>query len=108
MADVGKRFYGPAQPAGSAGTLFTVTTRHSYHVTNITVTNTTTTNPPTTLPMGTDAAATRILDAVDVPAKGVLVLNGYWFMASTEIMQGWQGTAAALPATISGVDETGS
>ena len=106
MADVGKRFYGPAQPAGSAGTLFPVTTSHSYHVTNITVTNTTTSIATITLSIGTDAAATRILDAVDVPAKGVLVLNGYWFMASTEIMQGWQGTASALTVTISGVDET--
>src|SRR3972149_5674010 len=100
MADVGKRFYGPAQPAGSAGTLFTVTTSHSYHVTNITVTNPTTSIATITLSIGTDAAAPRILDAVDVPAKGVLVLNGYWFMASTQIMQGGQGTAAVQTGTM--------
>src|SRR3990172_4979360 len=106
MADVGKRFYGPAQPAGSAGTLFTVTTSHSYHVSSITVANTTAVAATITVSIGTDAAGTRILDAVEVPGHDVLMLNGYWFMASAEIMQGWQGTASALTVTISGVDET--
>lgn len=107
MADAGKRWYGPAQPdAAVAADLFTVTGGHKGHVTNITIANTTSTDATLTLSIGADAAAKRIVSAMNVPANGVIVLNGYWYIDGAEKMQGFQGTASALTVTISGVDET--
>lgn len=105
MADAGKRWYGPAQPGTSAGDLFTVSTG-SGHITCINVANTTATDATITVSIGNDAVGTRILDRVTVPGRDTLVVNGYWFLANGEKMQGLQGTASALTLTISGVNET--
>lgn len=105
MADAGKRFYGPAQPGTGAGDLFTQSGAVA-HVNNITVANTTAIDATITISIGADGTTTRILDRVNVPARSSLVLNGYWYLANGEKMQGLQGTSAALTVTISGVEET--
>lgn len=101
----GKRVYGPAQPGTSAATIYTAGGRSKTHIVCIHICNTTSAEASITMSIGTDAANTRLLSGTKVPANGLLVLNGSWFLDSDEFIQAFQGTSSALTVTITAIEE---
>ena len=104
MSAMAKRLYGPAKPGTTAATLFTAPTEGTATIRHIRVANTTAASATITLSIGVDASGTRIYDTFSIPAHGIHD-TGYAMgivLGNSEILQGFQGTAAALVLTISG------
>ena len=55
--------------------------------------------------IGTDAAGTRIYDALAIPAKSALAWDGLMVLNATNVIQAY-GSAAGLTMTLSGVETT--
>ena len=104
MADTAKRLYGPAQPATTAATIYTVPASTTTVVRNIRVSNTTGTAATITMSIGTNAAAAQIMSAVSVPANSVYDWSGFLVMNAADILQALQGTSSALTVTVSGIE----
>ena len=105
MADAASRIYGPAQPGTGNGTLYTVPGATSVVVRSIHVCNTTSSAATLSLAInGTAATAANCwLDELSIPANGSYDWSGFLALATTDTIQGLQGTSGALTVTISGV-----
>lgn len=105
MADVSGRIYGPAQPATTNATLYTVPALTTVVVRNIHICNTTAT--AATINLAIDAAATTAascwLEELSIPANSVYDWSGFLHLDAADTLQALQGTASALTMTISGV-----
>ena len=104
MADTAKRLAGPAQVSNSAATKYTVPSSTTTIIRNIHIFNGSDSAATFTMSIGTDGAATRLYDAVSIPARGSLDWSGFMVMAATEIIQALSGTNNVLTLTISGVE----
>lgn len=104
MADVAKRAYGPAQPGTTAATVYTAPASTTFTMKQIHATNGSSSSATLTVSIGADAAATRLLNAISVPANGTFTLDVWIPVNATEVVQMAQGTASALTVTMSGVE----
>jgi hypothetical protein len=108
MARIPKRLYGPAQIATGPTTVYTVpavtkTVIRQFHVNNPSASIVT-----LTVSIGADAAATRFLDAYNIPAKGAGVTDSvrdifvYLPMDVGEILTLSAGTNLVLVIIVTG------
>lgn len=105
MADTAKRLYGPAAQATSATTRYTVPGSTTTIIRHWIATNTATTAGTITVSIGTDAAGTRIWDAIPVPAKSVVEFQGFLVMAAAEVLQ-VTASATTITFTVNGIETT--
>lgn len=105
MADTAARLYGPAAQATSATTRYTVPASTTAIVRHMIATNTASTPATITLSVGTDAAGTRIWDALPIPAKGTVEFIGFLVLAAAEIIQ-VTASATTVTLTINGITVT--
>lgn len=102
-----KRLAGPALVAsGAAATKYTVPSTTKAIVRHIHIENGSASAATITLSIGTDAAGTRILDAVSVPATDFIDHYCYYVLEAAEIMQAFAGTNNVLTLTINGDEAT--
>lgn len=106
MADTPKRLHGPAHLTDTAATIYTVPAATTAILRHVRIVNGDTVDRTVTMSIGADAAATRLLDAMTIPAKGVLVWTGFEVLNATETIQAFGSVADQLVATISGVEVT--
>jgi len=110
MADNGDLIYGPAQPATTNATLYTVPASTQAHVRSVVVVNTTGTAATLTLALnGSSATAANhwLFSAYSIPANGFVHATGLLAsLDAADTIQGLQGTNAALTVTITAVLET--
>jgi len=99
-----KRLYGPAQPGTSPATIYTVPVARTAQLQSITVCNTTAIDATITISIGSDAAATRIVSGLVIPANGFLIIAAGYVLTADEVLQASQGTASALTLTINGTE----
>lgn len=102
-----KRLYGPAQPATTNATLYTVPAITKTIVKEIIISNTTATAATISLAInGTAATAANLfLSGYSIPANDVRVFSLSTSLGTAaDTVQGLQGTASALTVTISGVE----
>lgn len=106
MADAGIR-WGPTAIANTETTLITVTAAHTYFLKWMRITNATGTAATVNLGIGADAAGTRLLSAVSIPANDFLDLSDQFLvLAAAETLRATGGTNNALTFTAGGVDVT--
>lgn len=111
MARTDKRLAGPAQIATGPATIYTVPAATRTFIRSIHINNPSASPVTVTLSIGTDGAATRVLDAFSIPAKLAGVTNSYLTlypaitMTAAEIIQAAAGTNNILTITISGYEE---
>lgn len=105
MADTASRVYGPAQPGTGNATLYTVPGATTATIRNIHITNTTGTAANISLAInGTAAtAANCFLYQFSIPANGSYDWSGFLVLATTDTLQGLQGTGSALTLTVSAI-----
>ena len=103
MADVAKRLYGTAQPTTTAATVYDPPAAGCV-LKQVYIQNATGTSATMTISIGTDAAATRIMDAQSVPANGFLIIDVWIPLVDADIIQAKQGTTGACTLTLSGVE----
>lgn len=106
MTDTAKRLGGPALVANSEGTLYTVPGVTTAILRNIHIVNTTATAATIKMSIGADAAGTRILGDLSIPANSVYDWSCFLVMAAAETLRATGGTNNALTATVSGVEVT--
>lgn len=106
MAQTPKRLVGPAQLSATAATLYTVPSATKTVVRYIHVQNPTGGNIAFTLSIGTDAAGTRLYDAVAIAANSAQDFFCYHVLEAAEVLQGFAGSASALVITIDGDERT--
>lgn len=108
MAKTPLRLAGPAQVASGPATIYTVPASTKTIVRHIHVQNPSASPVTLTLSIGTDAAATRILDAFSVPAAAagvttnVLDIWCYYVLEAATTIQAAAGTNNILTITING------
>jgi hypothetical protein len=105
MADTASRVYGPAQPGTTNGTLYTVPGATTATLRNIHIANTTASAATISLAInGTAAtAANCFLSGLSIPANGSYDWSGFLVLATTDTLQGLQGTTGALTVTVSAI-----
>ena len=108
MTDTASRLYGPAQPGTGNATLYTVAAATTTIIRNIHITNTTGTAATISLAInGTAATAANCwLYTLSIPANGSYDWSGFLALATTDTLQGLQGTGSALTLTVSGIKIT--
>jgi hypothetical protein len=104
MADTAKRFYGPALLSNAAATKYTVPSGAIDILRSIHVTNTGGADATLTISIGTDAAGTRIVDALNIKTHDTVELNVFIPLSASEIIQAFSGTNNVLNLTLSGVE----
>jgi hypothetical protein len=100
------RLYGPALLSNSAATVLTAATGMDTMLRHIHVKNTSGSAATFTLSIGTDAAGTRLFDALTVPARKSFEWYGETSLDEGEIVQAYSGTNNVLNLTINGVTKT--
>jgi hypothetical protein len=106
MTDTAKRLAGPESIGNSEETLYTVPAATTAILRNIHIANTTSSAATIKLSIGADAAGTRILSDLSVPANGTYDWSGFLVLAATETLRATGGTNNALTLTASGVEVT--
>ena len=106
MADTAKRLGGPEAIGTSEETLYTVPGSTTAIIRNIHIANTTTSAAAIKMSIGADAAGTRILGDLSVPANGTYDWSGFMVLAAGETLRATGGTNNALTVTVSGVEVT--
>ena len=108
MARTAIRFHGPAQVSNAAATKYTVPAGSKAVIRHIRLQNPSGAAVTFTMSIGADAAATRIFDALSIPAAAAGVSDsvrdyfGYWVVEAAEIVQAFAGTNNILTLTFSG------
>lgn len=98
-----KRFYGPTAPnVTTAATLFTIAAGKKAIIEYIWAGNVTASAATLTLSIGVSATGTKILTAYSIPANGLFWMPCEFTMVAAEVMQGFQGTSAAINLIING------
>ena len=103
MADTASRIVGPTLLTNSSVTLYTVPAATTVIVRNILIANTSATAATARLSIGADAAGTRILPDISIPANSVYDWSGFLVLAAAQVLAGQSGTTNVLAITISGV-----
>jgi len=98
------RFYGPAQPGTSNGTLYTVPAATISLVKTIHICNVTGSAATITLSISGSTDATMWMKAFSIPANSTYDWTGELTLEAGDTIQGLQGTSAAITVTISGED----
>src|SRR6267142_246128 len=93
---IGKRFHGPAQVSNAAATKYTVPASRRACIRHIHVYNPSGGALTFTASIGADAAATRIFDAVSVPATSAIDHYCKYDLEAAEILQAFSGTNNVL------------
>mgnify|MGYP001354190040 CR=1 FL=1 len=106
MSRTWKRLAGPLLITNSVVTRYTVPASTTAIVRHIHISNTSAGAATVTVSIGADAAGTRILDAISIPASGQLDLYGPYVMVAAEILQTNAGTTNVLNITINGEEIT--
>jgi hypothetical protein len=97
------RFYGPAQPGTTNGTLYTVPANKIAVIKTIHATNVTATAATVTMSIGGSTDAAMWVKGLSVPANDAYDWIGEELvLAAGETIQGLQGTTAAITVTLSG------
>lgn len=104
MADVPKRLAGPVLLTNSTATLYTVPGSTTTIIRNIHIANTSGSAATVKLSIGADAAGTRLLGDLSIPANGTYDWSGFAVMEATELLKGHSGTTNVLTITVSGVE----
>lgn len=106
MADTATRLCGPTQLAASAATVYTVPALTTAVMREVLVANTTAGAVSVTVSIGADAAGTRILPTVSVPATSVMQIVGWTVLEAGETLEAYASASSSLTLTISGVEIT--
>lgn len=106
MSDTAKRLCGPATLGTSAATLYTVPAATTTVVKSVTLSNATGSARTVNLSVGADAAGTRWLAAVGVPANGTNCIDTFLPLTTGEVLQGSCDAGSAVNVTIGGVETT--
>jgi hypothetical protein len=106
MASTPKRLAGPAQVSNAAATKYTVPAATKTVLKHIHVFNPSGSAATFTISIGTDAAGTRIYDAISIPAGTELDRFCNYVLETTEIIQAFSGTNNVLVLTLDGDERT--
>ena len=106
MTDTAKRLAGPDDIPNSATTMYTVPGSTKAIIRNIHIANTTNTAATIKMSIGADAAGTRILGDLSIPAFGTYDWSGFMVLEAGETLRATGGTNNALTVTVSGVEVT--
>lgn len=105
-----RRVYGPAQVATGPTTIYTVPSVagsvQKLVIRLISVTNTTGSAATLTMSIGADAAGTRFITALSIPANAYYPIYGPFVLEGGEILTASTGTNNALVITVEGDLET--
>jgi predicted amidohydrolase len=104
MARIAKRLAGPAQVSNVAATKYTVPATTKTELRHIHVFNPSGSAVTFTMSIGTDAAATRIYDAVSVGAGAELDRFCFYVLDAAEVIQALAGTNNILTLTLDGYE----
>ena len=85
-------------------TLYTVPALTTAIIRNIHIANTTGSAATIKMSIGADAAGTRLLGDVSIPAAGTYDYDGFMVLAAAETLRATGGTNNALTVTVSGVE----
>lgn len=96
------RFYGPAQPGTTNGTLYTVGAAKVAVVKSLHIANVTALAATITLSVNGSTDATMWLKEFSIPANSTYDWTGELALAAADTIQGLQGTDSALTVVISG------
>lgn len=102
--DVAKRLWGPTALNGSAATQYTVPGATTTVLTLLLATNTTGADRQLTVSIGADAAGTRIVSSLIVPANDILPIGLWVPLAAAEIIQAWSSLSGGINLTGCGVE----
>jgi hypothetical protein len=105
MATTAKRLFGPAQLTNAAATKYTVPAGTKTKVRHVHFCNP---GAATTITcsLGADAAGTRLLDAMPIPASSPYDWYPYMVMDAAEIIQAFAGVTNQVTMTIFGDELT--
>lgn len=106
MADTAKRLSGPTSLTASAVTQYTVPGSTTAIIRNIHAFNGNASARTLTVSIGTDAAATRIFDALSIPGNSGVDWSGFMVLSAAEIIQALASNTTSVVLTISGVEVT--
>lgn len=106
MARTPKRLAGPAQVSNAAATKYTVPASTKTVLRSIHVQNPSGSPVDFTLSIGTDAAGTRLYDALAIPADSEKTFWCYHVLEAAEIIQAFAGTNNILTLTLDGDEIT--
>lgn len=101
-----KRLAGPALVTNSVVTKYTCPALTKGIIRHIHVQNPSGSAVTFTLSIGTDAAGTRIFDAISIAAGAVLDAFGMYIVDAAEIVQAVAGTTNILTLTLNGEEIT--
>lgn len=96
------RFYGPAQPGTTNGTLYTVGAAKIAIIKTIHIANVTALDATITLSISGSTDALMWMKGFTVPANSTYDWTGELVLAAADTIQGLQGTGSAITVTISG------
>jgi hypothetical protein len=103
MTDTAARVVGPMLLTNASVTLYTVPASTKAILRHIRIANTSGAAATARLSIGVDAAGTRILGDVSIPAASVYDWSGFLVMEAAETLRGQSGTTNVLAITVSGV-----
>lgn len=103
MTDTAARIIGPILLTSSSVTLYTVPGATTAILRNIHIANTSGTAATARLSIGADAAGTRLLGDLSIPANSTYDWSGFMPVAAVETIRGQSGTTNVLTITVSGV-----
>lgn len=106
MADTAKRHAGPLLLTTAEQTLYTVPASTTAIVRGIRIANTSAAAVTVKLSIGADAAGTRLMSDVPIPANSVYDWSGFLVLATANTLRGQAGTTNVLTITVSGVEVT--
>lgn len=103
MTDTAARVVGPILLTNSSVTLYTVPASTQAILRHIRIVNTSVTAATATLSIGADAAGTRIVPGVSIPANSIYDATFFMVMNAAETLRGQSGTTNVLTITVSAV-----
>lgn len=106
MARTPKRLAGPAQVSNAAATKYTVPAVTTAVIRMIQIQNPSASAVDFTMSIGADAAGTRLIDGLSIPADSIFPFHCYIVMAAAEILQALAGTNNILTLSVFGDEIT--
>ena len=103
MADLAARIVGPMLLTNASVTLYTVPASTQAILRNIVIANTSASSATARLSIGVDAAGTRIIPDIPIPANSVYDWSGFLVMEAAETLRGESGTTNVLAISVSAV-----
>lgn len=103
MPDTAARIVGPTLLTNSSATLYTVPGSTQAIVRSIIIANTSGSAATARVSIGVDAAGTRIIPDISIPANSMFEWSGFLVMAAAETLRGESGTTNVLAISVNGV-----